>query len=113
MTQAIATIGPVAAIAAGEIPRPPLPGENQPRPAATPQARDNTPSLPETRAAARQRAEAQGRYQVHIHAETMRIITEVVDMATGETIMYFPPGYRPNAPPVKSDDEKGAGAGDK
>jgi hypothetical protein len=110
MTQAIATIG---AVAVGEAPRPPLPGEIQPRPAATPNARANTPSLPETRAAARQQAEARGRYQVHIHAETMRIITEVVDMATGETIMYFPPGYRPNAQPVKSDDEKSPGTADR
>jgi hypothetical protein len=105
MTQTISTIGSVAG---GEAPRPPLPGENQPRPAATPKARANTPSLPETRAAARQQAQAQGRYQVHIHAETMRIITEVVDMTTGETIMYFPPGYRPNAQPVKTEDETGA-----
>lgn len=109
MTQAIATVG---AVAVGEAPRPPLPGENQPRPAVKPEVR-STPSLPETRAAARQQAQAQGRYQVNIHAETMRIITEIVDTATGEVIMYLPPGYRPNAQPVKSDDETSAGAADR
>jgi hypothetical protein len=94
MTQAIATIGPVLAGAAGEFPRPPA------------QATRSAPlSVPETRAAARHNAETQGRYQVHIHAETMRIITEVVDMATGDVIMYFPPGYRPDAQPAKSDDK--------
>lgn len=79
MTQAIATVGSVAVII-GDIHRPPLSGETQPRP-ATPEAQASTPSLPETRAAARQNAETEGRYQVHIHAETMRIITEVVDRA--------------------------------
>ena len=59
-----------------------------------------------TRAAARQNVETQGRYQVHIHAETMRIITEVVDMATGDVLMYFPPGYRPDAKPVESSVDK-------
>jgi len=103
MTQSIATVG---AVAVGEAPRPPLPGENQPRPAATPQVRASMPSLPETRAAARQHAEAQGRYQVHIHAETMRIITEVVDMSTGDVVMYFPPGYQPNAKAVESSADK-------
>jgi hypothetical protein len=103
MTQAIATVG---AVAVGEAPRPPLPGENQPRPAANSEARASMPSLPETRAAARQQAQAQGRYQVHIHAETMRIITEVVDMTTGEVIMYLPPGYRPNAQPAENSAEK-------
>jgi len=94
MTQAIATIGPVLAGAAGELPRPPA------------QATRSAPaSVPETRAAAHRNAETQGRYQVHIHAETMRIITEVVDMATGDVIMYFPPGYRPDAQPAKSDDK--------
>jgi hypothetical protein len=61
--------------------------------------------VPETRAAARHNAETEGRYQVHIHAETMRIITEVVDMTTGDVIMYFPPGYRPDAQPAKSADK--------
>jgi len=91
MTQAIATVGSVAGNAGGEIPRPPHPA-----------AHLSTPSLPETRATARQNAEMAGRYQVHIHAETMRIITEVVDMATGDVVMYFPPGYQPNAKPVES-----------
>jgi hypothetical protein len=102
MTQAIATVGSVAGNAGGEIYRPSLPGEIQQRPAATPAPNASTLSLPETRAAARQAAEAQGRYQVHIHAETMRIITEVVDMNTGDVVMYFPPGYRPNAQPAES-----------
>ena len=39
-----------------------------------------------------QNVETQGRYQVHIHAETMRIITEVVDMATGDVSDVFPAG---------------------
>ena len=99
MTQAIATIGSVAGNAGAEIPRPPLP-------AATPEPRASTLSVPETRAVARQNAEVQGRYQVHIHAETMRIITEVVDMNTGEVVMYFPPGYRPDAKPVESSADK-------
>jgi hypothetical protein len=94
MTQAIATLGPVIAGAAGEVPRP-----------ATPGTRSAPPSVPETRAAARHNAETEGRYQVHIHAETMRIITEVVDMTTGDVIMYFPPGYRPDAQPAKSADK--------
>jgi hypothetical protein len=112
MTQAIATVGSVAGNIVGDIHRPPLPGETQPRPAPTPEARMSTLSLPETRAAARQIAEAQGRYQVHIHAETMRIITEVVDMTTGDVVMYFPPGYRPNAkPPASSADKEPAEAG--
>jgi hypothetical protein len=89
MTQAINAIG--------EIPSPPLPGETQPRPTPAPQAPANTLSLPETRAAARHDAETAGRYQVQIHAETMRIITEVVDMQTGDVLMYIPPGYQPNA----------------
>jgi hypothetical protein len=94
MTQAIAMIGPVLAGVAGEVPRPPAQA-----------TRSAPPTVPETRAIARQHAETQGRYQVHIHAETMRIITEVVDMATGDVIMYFPPGYRPDAQPAKSDDK--------
>jgi len=94
MTEAIATIGPALAGAAGEAPRPTAQG-----------GRSAPLSVPETRAVARQHAETQGRYQVHIHAETMRIITEVVDMTTGDVIMYFPPGYRPDAP--KSDDGDG------
>lgn len=89
MTDAIATVGPAAGNAAAELPRAPLPAPS-------------TLSVPETRAAARQNVETQGRYQVHIHAETMRIITEVVDMATGDVLMYFPPGYRPDAKPVES-----------
>ena len=111
MTEAIATVGSVAA--AGENYRPPLPGEVQPRPVATPEPNANTLSLPETRAAARQNAEAQGRYQVHIHAETMRIITEVVDMNTGDVVMYFPPGYRPNAKPPEDGTGKDVGGADK
>jgi hypothetical protein len=105
MTQAIATVGSVGA-SVGEIHRPPLPGEAQPHPAPSPTPNASTPSVPETRAAARQNAEVQGRYQVHIHAETMRIITEVVDMNTGDVVMYFPPGYRPNAKPVESSADK-------
>ena len=104
MTQAITTLG--------EVHRPPLPGESPPRPAATPAPNASTLSLPETRAAARQNVETQGRYQVHIHAETMRIITEMVDMATGDVVMYFPPGYRPNAKaPESSADKEPAEAG--
>ncbi len=110
MTQAIATVG---AVAVGEAPRPPLPGENQPRPAAKPEVRASMPSLPETRAALRQQTQTHGRYQVQIHAETMRIITEVVDMATGEVIMYFPPGYHPNAKPVENSAEKESAGADK
>jgi hypothetical protein len=107
MTQAITTVGSVV----GEIHRPPLPGETPPRPAATPEPNASTLSLPETRAVARQNAEAQGRYQVHIHAETMRIITEMVDMSTGDVVMYFPPGYRPNAAQESSADKEPAEAG--
>jgi hypothetical protein len=98
MTQAITTVG--------EIHRPPLPGESPPRPVATPAPNASTLSLPETRAAARQNVETAGRFQVHIHAETMRIITEMVDMATGDVVMYFPPGYRPNAKPPESNADK-------
>ena len=96
MTEAIATIGPVLAGATGELPRP-----------ATPGGRSTPPSVPETRVVARHNAETHGRYQVHIHAETMRIITEVVDMTTGDVIMYFPPGYRPDAQPAKAEDGDG------
>jgi len=95
MTEAIATIGPVLAGAAGEVPRPVTPG-----------GRSAPLSVPETRAVARHNADTLGRYQVHIHAETMRIITEVVDMTTGDVIMYFPPGYRPDAQPAKGEDGK-------
>lgn len=105
MTQAIAAVGSAAANAVGEVARPPLP-------AATSEAQASTLSPPETRAAARRNAETEGRYQVHIHAETMRIITEVVDMNTGDVVMYFPPGYRPNAKPQESSaDKEPAGAG--
>ncbi|HUL08931.1 MAG TPA: hypothetical protein VLV76_21555 [Candidatus Acidoferrum sp.] len=103
MTQAISAAGG---------PLPPLPVEAQPRPAPAPEAA-STLSLPETRAAARHNAETAGRYQVQIHAETMRIITEVVDMQTGDVLMYFPPGYRPDAQPARSDGEKGADAGER
>jgi hypothetical protein len=106
MTQAIDTVGSAAANPFGEIHRPPLP-------AATPEPHLSTPSLPEARAAARQNAEIAGRYQVHIHAETMRIITEVVDMATGDVVMYFPPGYRPNAKPLENGADKEAAGADK
>src|SRR5262249_18281786 len=79
MTQATPAVG---------TPLPPLPGEAQPpRPAPAPAAA-STLSVPETRAAARHDAETVGRYQVQIHAETMRIITEVVDMQTGDVLMY-------------------------
>ena len=113
MTQAIATVGSVAVNVVGEVSRPPLPGENQQRTEAIPQTRSSPLTVPETRAAARQNAETQGRYQVHIHAETMRIITEVVDMATGDVVMYFPPGYRPDAQPKRSDGDKSADSADK
>jgi hypothetical protein len=113
MTQAIDTVGSAAANNFGAIHRPPLPAEAQPRPVAIPGQHASTLSTPETRAAARQMAEAQGRYQVHIHAETMRIITEVVDMTTGDVVMYFPPGYRPNAKPVESSADKEPAEADK
>jgi hypothetical protein len=106
MTQAIDTVGSAAANSFDAIHRPPLPAETQPRPAPIPVPHASTLSPPETRAAARQMAEAQGRFQVHIHAETMRIITEVVDMSTGDVVMYFPPGYQPNAKPVESSADK-------
>ena len=85
MTQAINAIGEM-----------PMPGEVRPTPA--PQPQQNTLSVPETRAAARHDVETIGRFQIQIHAETMRIITEVVDTQTGDVLMYFPPGYRPDAP---------------
>lgn len=100
MTQAIATVGSAAGNTVAEIPRAPLPAPS-------------TLSVPETRAAARQNAETQGRYQVHIHAETMRIITEVVDTTTGDVVMYFPPGYQPNAKPVESSADKEPAEGGK
>ena len=93
MTQAITTVGSAAGNTVAEIPRAPVPAPS-------------TLSVPETRAAARHEAETRGRYQVQIHAETMRIITEVVDMSTGDVLMYFPPGYQPNAKPVESSVDK-------
>jgi hypothetical protein len=97
MSDSIATVGSVAVVAGSGPPRPPLPGE---RPRTAPAGNSGTPSVPETRAVAHQAAQTQGRYQVRIHAETMRMITEIVDMITGDVLMYLPAGYRPDAKPV-------------
>jgi hypothetical protein len=97
MSDTIATVGSVAVVAGGGPPRPPLPGEAaRPRETA-PAGNSGALSVPETRAVARHEMETQGRYQIRIHAETMRMITEVIDMFTGDVLMYLPPGYRPDA----------------
>lgn len=88
MSDSLFTAGSVASVAAGEAPR-------QRATASTDKAR--AASLPETRAVARQTVEREGRYQVRIHAETMRVITEIVDVMTGDVLLYLPPGYRPDA----------------
>lgn len=105
-----ATVGPVAVVRAGAPPRPPQPGEDARRRDAAPAETSSTESVPETNAIARKAAEEQGRYQVRIHSETMRVITEIVDMVTGDTLMYLPAGYRPDAEheAKRADDRKGA-----
>lgn len=96
MIDIAATVGTVAAVRAGAPPRPPQPG-GDPRRREAASENSDTPAVPETRAIARKAMEEQGRYQVRIHSETMRVITEIVDMVTGDTLMYLPPGYRPDA----------------
>jgi hypothetical protein len=92
MSDSLPAIAAVAVGPAGGAKRAPLPGERA--------RAQEAPSAPETRAAARRELETQGRYQVRIHAETMRVITEIVDMVTGDTLMYLPPGYRPDTAPT-------------
>ena len=104
MSDPFATVGSVAVVAAGEAPRPPLIGEARRRETA-PAGNSGGDSLPETRAAAREAMQVEGRFQVRIHAETMRVITEIVDMITGDVLMYLPPGYRPNANPLAKDEK--------
>jgi hypothetical protein len=95
MSDPLATVGSVAVVAAGEARR---------RDTA-PAGNSGGESPPETRAVAREALQTEGRFQVRIHAETMRMITEIVDMITGDVLMYLPPGYHPNNPLAK--DEKG------
>lgn len=98
MSNALATIGSVAAVRAGAPPRPPQPGDDaRRREAAAAAGNSGTESVPEARAVARAAAAEQGRYQVRIHSDTLRMITEIVDMVTGDTLMYLPAGYRPDA----------------
>lgn len=97
MIDIAATVGTVAAVRAGAPPRPPQPGEVPRRREAAAAENSDTPAVPETQSVARKAAEEQGRYQVRIHSETMRVITEIVDMVTGDTLMYLPAGYRPDA----------------
>ncbi len=100
MSDPVATVGSVAVVAGNGPPRPPLLGE---KPRTAPAGNSGTPSVPETRAVARHAADTQGRYQIRIHAETMRMITEIIDMFTGDVLMYLPAGYRPDAKPVDSE----------
>lgn len=92
MSDSLATVAPVAAVA-----------EDPPRAAvrgrAAPADSPGGSGLPETRAAARDTLTTEGRFQIRIHADTLRIITEVVDTVTGDVLMYLPPGYRPDAKP--------------
>jgi hypothetical protein len=104
MSDPLATVGSVAVVAAGGAPRPPLIGEARRRDVAT-AGNSGGETPPETRAVAREAMQAEGRFQVRIHAETMRMITEIVDMVTGDVLMYLPPGYHPNNPLTK--EEKG------
>jgi hypothetical protein len=55
--------------------------------------------------------QTEGRFQVRIHADTMRVITEIVDMVTGDVLMYLPPGYRPSDHPLAKQERDTAGAG--
>ena len=89
MTDALLTAGSVTSVAVGEAPR---------QRAAASAEKARVASLPETRAVAQQTAEREGRYQVRIHADTLRVITEIVDVVTGDVLLYLPPGYRPDAP---------------
>jgi hypothetical protein len=98
MSDPLAAVGSVAVVAAG----------GARRRDTAPAGNSGGDSLPETRAVAREAMQAEGRFQVRIHAETMRMITEIVDMITGDVLMYLPPGYHPNNPLAK--DEKGAGS---
>lgn len=107
MSNLLATVGSVAVIATGGPPRPPLPGEAARSRETAPAPGSSTATVPETRAVARQAAEAQGRYQIRIHTDTLRIITEIVDMDTGDVLMYLPAGYRPNAAPLRSSGDDG------
>jgi hypothetical protein len=105
MSDPLATVGSVAVVAAGEAPRPPLVGEARRRETA-PTGNSGGESPPETRAVAREAMQTEGRFQVRIHAETMRVITEIVDMITGDVLMYLPPGYRPNNALAKEEKER-------
>jgi hypothetical protein len=109
MSDPIATVGSVAVAAAGEVPRPPLLGEVARRRETAPASNSSREPLPETRAVARETMQVEGRFQVRIHAETMRVITEVVDMVTGDVLLYLPPGYRPNANPLAKTEQEPAG----
>jgi hypothetical protein len=105
MSDPIATVGSVAVVAAGEAPRPPLIGEARRRETA-PAGNSGTATVPESRAVARQAMQTEGRFQVRIHAETLRMITEIVDMITGDVLMYLPPGYHPNNALAKEQKER-------
>ena len=96
MSDPLATVGSVAVVAAGEVRR---------RDTA-PAGNSGGESPPETRAVAREALQTEGRFQVRIHADTLRMITEIVDMITGDVLMYLPPGYHPNNPLAK--DETGS-----
>jgi hypothetical protein len=106
MSDPLATVGSVAVVAAGGAPHPPLPGEVRRRDTA-PAGNSGGETPPETRAVAREAMQTEGRFQVRIHAETLRMITEIVDMITGDVLMYLPPGYHPSNALAK--EEKGRG----
>jgi hypothetical protein len=112
MSESLATVGTVAAVAVGQSARPPLPGETRQRRDPAPPGKSGEETLPETRAAARAAMETEGRFQVRIHTETLRVITEVVDTITGDVLMYLPPGYRPDSnPQAKAEETDSGGSG--
>jgi hypothetical protein len=107
MSEAVAAIAAAAGMSPGAA-RPQLPGELSPRPVPSVPS-SAAEGLPETRAASRQALATESRFRIRIQAETMRLITEVVDTVSGDVLFYLPPGYRPDA---RNDPPTGRGAGD-
>jgi len=104
MSADIASLGPAVITSVGTA-RPALPGERS-------QRRDPAPApLPQTHASARQMVESEGPYRIRIDSQTLRVITEVVDTASGDVLFYLPPGYRPGGTkdPIPSDNGDAGG----
>ncbi len=109
MSESVAIVGTVAA-AAGPPSRPPLPGETRQRSGTAPAGCSSAETVPETPATARHAAESAGRSRARIHTETVRVIAEIVDMTTGDVLIYLPPGYRQSDDGAAASTEAGTDA---